>query len=219
MTAVKPQCITGEIGAAGGLLYGLCAIIRQGEPAAYHTRIVPVTPAPAATRKVEYRMDPQLTSQIVPIEEVKVIEECLVRLAEDTGGNYVLLLDKSGQVITAQGDAARQDITALGALIAGTFASSREVAKLLREKDFRQLFTQGVRENIFIALIEDQWILCIIFNKGTHIGLVKVLTKKATDDLSVVLERVREQQKARDDVLGSSFRTSMEDTIDLLFRD
>ncbi|ABQ88635.1 Roadblock/LC7 family protein [Roseiflexus sp. RS-1] len=169
--------------------------------------------------RVESRMDPQLTSQIVPAEEIKVIEECLVRLAEDTGGNYVLLLDKSGQVITAQGDAARQDITALGALIAGTFASSREVAKLLREKDFRQLFTQGVRENIFISLIEDQWILCIIFNKGTHIGLVKVLTKKATDDLSVVLERVREQQKARDDVLGSSFRTSMEDTIDLLFRD
>jgi hypothetical protein len=52
--------------------------------------------------RVESRMDPQLTSQIVPAEEIKVIEECLVRLAEDTGGNYVLLLDKSGQVITAQ---------------------------------------------------------------------------------------------------------------------
>jgi predicted regulator of Ras-like GTPase activity (Roadblock/LC7/MglB family) len=164
-------------------------------------------------------MDPQLTSQIVPIEEVRVIEECLARLAEDTSGNHILLLDKSGQVIASQGDGNRQDVTALGALIAGTFASSREVAKLLREKDFRQLFTQGVRENIFIALIEDQWILCIIFNKGTHIGLVKVLTKKATDELSLVLERVRDQQKARDDVLGSSFRTSMEDTIDLLFRD
>jgi hypothetical protein len=35
----------------------------------------------------------------------------------------------------------------------------------------------------------------------------------------VVLERVLQQHKARDDVLGSSFRTSMEDTIDLLFRD
>jgi predicted regulator of Ras-like GTPase activity (Roadblock/LC7/MglB family) len=170
-------------------------------------------------RQGRVMMDPQLTSQIVPIEEVRVIEECLARLGEDTGGNYILLLDKSGQVIASQGDAARQDITALGALIAGTFASSREVAKLLREKDFRQLFTQGVRENIFIALIEDQWILCIIFNKGTHIGLVKVLTKKATDELGLVLERVREQQKQRDDVLGSSFRTSMEDTIDLLFRD
>ena len=164
-------------------------------------------------------MDPQLTSQIVPIEEVRVIEESLAVLVENTGGNHILLLDKSGQVIAAYGDSSRQDMTALGALIAGTFASSREVAKLLREKDFRQLFTQGVRENIFLALIEDQWILCIIFNKGTHIGLVKVLTKKATDELALVQARVREQQKARDDVLGSSFRTSMEDTIDLLFRD
>jgi predicted regulator of Ras-like GTPase activity (Roadblock/LC7/MglB family) len=164
-------------------------------------------------------MDPQLTSQIVPSEETARIEECMARLVEDTGGNYALLLDKSGQVIASQGDGNRQDITALGALIAGTFASSREVAKLLREKDFRMLFQQGVRENIFIALIEEQWILTIIFNKGTHIGLVKVLAKKATDELAVVLDRVRQAYKQRDEVLGSSFRTSMEDTIDLLFRD
>jgi predicted regulator of Ras-like GTPase activity (Roadblock/LC7/MglB family) len=164
-------------------------------------------------------MDPQLTSLIVPTEEITQIDECLNHLVEDTGGNYALLLDKSGQVIASQGDGIRQDITALGALIAGTFASSREVAKLLREKDFRMLFQQGVRENIFIALIEEQWILCVIFNKGTHIGLVKVLTKKATDELGSVLERVRQQHKARDEVLGSSFRTSMEDTIDLLFKD
>lgn len=164
-------------------------------------------------------MDPQLTSLIVPTEEITQIEECLNHLVEDTGGNYALLLDKSGQVIASQGDGNHQDITALGALIAGTFASSREVAKLLREKDFRMLFQQGVRENIFIALIEEQWILCVIFNKGTHIGLVKVLTKKATDELGNVLDRVRQQHKARDEVLGSSFRTSMEDTIDLLFRD
>lgn len=164
-------------------------------------------------------MDPQLTSLIVPTEEVAQIEECLSQLVDDTGANNALLLDKSGQVIASQGDSSRQDITALGALIAGTFASSREVAKLLREKDFRMLFQQGVRENIFIALIEEQWILCIIFNKGTHIGLVKVLTKKTTDELATVLERVRQQHKSRDDVLGSSFRTSMEDTIDLLFRD
>jgi len=146
-------------------------------------------------------MDPQLTSQIVPLEEVRQIEDCLARLVEDTSGNYVLLLDKSGQVIASQGDANRQDITALGALIAGTFASSREVAKLLREKDFRNMFQQGVRDNIFLALIEDQWILCIIFNKGTHIGLVTVLTKKATDELGHVLERVSNTHKARDDVL------------------
>ena len=164
-------------------------------------------------------MDPQLTSLIVPPEEVTQIDECLSRLVEDTGGNYALLLDKSGQVIAASGDGNRQDTTALGALIAGSFASSQQIAKLLREKDFRMLLQQGVRENLFIALIDDQWILTIIFNKGTHIGLVKVLTKKATEELSTVLERVRKQQKSRDEIFGSNFRTSMEDTIDLLFRD
>ena len=58
-------------------------------------------------------MDPQLTSQIVPIEEVRVIEESLAALAENTGGNHILLLDKSGQVIAAYGDSSRQDMTAL----------------------------------------------------------------------------------------------------------
>ena len=164
-------------------------------------------------------LDPQLTSMIVPAAEVARIEDVLSRLAEETGGNHTLLLDKSGQVIASHGEATRQDTTALGALIAGTFASSREVAKLLREKDPEMLFQKGARENLFTALIAEQWILTVIFNKETHIGLVKVLIKKATEELARVLERVREARRTRDDMLGSGFRTSMEDTIDLLFRD
>jgi predicted regulator of Ras-like GTPase activity (Roadblock/LC7/MglB family) len=164
-------------------------------------------------------MDPQLTSIIVPPEELGQIETCLLRLVDDTGSNYALLLDKSGQVVAFQGDGERQHITALGALIAGVFASSREVARLLRERDFRASFQQGVRENLFIALIEEQWILCTIFSRGTHIGLVKVFTKKATSELATILGRVRQQQHRRDELFGSSFHTSMEDTIDLLFRD
>ncbi|RMD79378.1 MAG: roadblock/LC7 domain-containing protein, partial [Chloroflexi bacterium] len=38
-------------------------------------------------------MDPQLTSIIVPSEEIAQIEECLARLVEDTGSDYALLLD------------------------------------------------------------------------------------------------------------------------------
>ena len=87
-------------------------------------------------------MDPQLTSLIVPPDEVAHIDECLARLVDDTGGNYALLLDKSGQVIASNGDGNRQDTTALGALIAGSFASSQQIAKLLREKDFREAVKQ-----------------------------------------------------------------------------
>ena len=164
-------------------------------------------------------MDPQLTSLVVSEKDTDAIEECLERLVGDTNANYSMLLDKSGQVIASRGDTQRQDITALGALLAGTFASSREVARLLREKDFRVLFQQGVKENIFTELIEEQWMLVVMFDKRTHIGLVKVLAKRATDELGAVLQRVRQQSKQRDAVISTSFRTSVEDTIDLLFRD
>lgn len=164
-------------------------------------------------------MDPQLTSLVVSEKDTAMIEDCLERLVGDTNANYSMLLDKSGQVIASRGDTQRQDITALGALLAGTFASSREVARLLREKDFRVLFQQGVKENIFTELIEEQWMLVVMFDKRTHIGLVKVLAKRATDELGSVLQRVRQQSRQRDAVISTSFRTSVEDTIDLLFRD
>ncbi len=164
-------------------------------------------------------MDPQLTSLVVSEKDTKKIEDCLERLVGDTNANYAMLLDKSGQVIAARGDTQRQDITALGALLAGTFASSREVARLLREKDFRVLFQQGVKENIFTELIDEQWMLVVMFDKRTHIGLVKVLAKRATEELGVSLQRVRQQSRQRESVISTSFRTSVEDTIDLLFRD
>ena len=164
-------------------------------------------------------MDPQLTSLVVSTSETSHIEETLDRLVAETGANYSMLLDKSGQVIAAQGDTDHQEITALGALLAGTFASSREVARLLKEKDFRVLFQQGVRENIFTELIAEQWMLVVMFDKRTHIGLVKVLSKRATDELASILERVKQESRSRDAVISTSFRTSVEDTIDLLFKD
>ena len=89
---------------------------------------------------------------------------------------------------------------------------------ILREKDFRVLFQQGVKENIFTELIEEQWMLVVMFDKRTHIGLVKVLAKRATDELGILLQRVRQQSRRHESVISTSFRTSVEDTIDLLYR-
>src|ERR687884_384130 len=95
------------------------------------------------------------------------------------------------RILVAYAISSRQVATSLGALLAGVFSSSREVAKLLNEKDFRNIFQQGVQENIYTSMIEEQWLLVIIFDKLTHIGLVKVLSKKASDELGRILERVR----------------------------
>ena len=91
---------------------------------------------------------------------------------------------------------------------------------MLDEKDFRNIFQQGVQENIYTSMVEEQWLLVIIFDKLTHIGLVKVLSKKASDELGRILERVRsDTTRTKSSVLNLQFRSSVEDTIDLLFRD
>jgi predicted regulator of Ras-like GTPase activity (Roadblock/LC7/MglB family) len=162
----------------------------------------------------------QLTNLIISDHEIGVISTALNKLMNDTNATSVMLIDKSGQVISTQGTGTRRNATSLGALLAGAFSSSRHVAELLGEKDFRTIFQQGVHENIYTTMIEEQWLLVIVFDRLTHIGLVKVLSKKASDELGRVLERVRtDTTRTKSSVINVQFRSSIEDTIDLLFRD
>src|SRR5579885_670709 len=162
----------------------------------------------------------QLTNLIISDRELAQIANILHKLMADTSASSVMLLDKSGQVIATQGSSTKRNATSLGALLAGAFSSSRHVAELLGEKDFRTIFQQGVHENIYTTMVEEQWLLVIVFDKLTHIGLVKVLSKKASDELGRILERVRaDTTRTKSSVINVQFRSSVEDTIDLLFRD
>jgi predicted regulator of Ras-like GTPase activity (Roadblock/LC7/MglB family) len=162
----------------------------------------------------------QLTNLVISDRDLATISSVLMRLMNDTNAASIMLIDKSGQVVAVQGTSSRRNATTLGALLAGVFSSSREVAKLLDEKDFRNIFQQGVQQNIYTSMVEEQWLLVIIFDRSTHIGLVKVLSKKASDELGRILERVRnDTTRAKSSVLNLQFRSSVEDTIDLLFRD
>lgn len=162
----------------------------------------------------------QLTNLVVSESDLVTISRVLGRLTLDTSGSHVLLLDKSGQLIAAQGQVGQRDIIALGALLAGAFSSSRQVAEILGEKDFRNILQQGVYESIYTSLIGDQWLLVVVFDKQTHVGLVKVLARKGSDELERVLERVRAGgTHAKDQVVNVQFRNSVENTIDYLFQD
>jgi predicted regulator of Ras-like GTPase activity (Roadblock/LC7/MglB family) len=162
----------------------------------------------------------QLTNLVISDRELAVISTALNKLMNDTNATSVMLLDKSGQVIASQGTGVRRNATSLGALLAGAFSSSRHIAELLGEKDFRTIFQQGVHENIYTTMIGEQWLLVIVFDKLTHIGLVKVLSKKTSDEMGRILERVRaDTSRTKSSVINVQFRSSVEDTIDLLFRD
>lgn len=161
-----------------------------------------------------------LSNLVVSESEQGNIARVLGRITQETGASQVLLLDKSGQLISAQGQTPQRDALALGALLAGAFSSSRQVAAILGERDFRDILQQGVHESINTSLIGDQWLLVVVFDKQTHVGLVKVLARRATDELERVLERVRTGgAQVKEQVVNVQFRNSVDSTIDQLFQD
>ena len=161
--------------------------------------------------------DPDLTSLIVGEEESDLIARCLARLMEETGATYSMLLDRAGQILAANGDVHEGEMMHLGALLAGTYASSREMARLLREDNFRVLVQEGAREKIFTETVEDRWLLVVVFDHQAHLGLVKVLAKRATQSLAIILQQVIDRNEGHRAELRSQFPRAARDTIDLIF--
>ncbi len=157
-------------------------------------------------------------SLIIGEADNKRINQQLDRMLAEAGANSTLLLDRGGEVISARGEQLPPDLNVLGALFAGTFATSREVARMMNENNFRTLVQQGMRENTLTEMVGEAWIMVVMFDKSTHIGLVKDLCRRVTPELEAVLLQVQLRSRTMSG-LNPSFRTSVEDTIDLLFRD
>lgn len=107
----------------------------------------------------------------------------------------------------------------LAALIAGTYASTREMARILGEQNSRTLLQEGAKEQIHTEANGDYWLVSVIFDPHTHLGLVKVLCDRATNDLAGVLVGAIEMNKSRRRLLDVGLQRVTKDTIDLVFRD
>src|SRR5438034_6238629 len=159
-----------------------------------------------------------VNSLIVGEADTRRIGEQLDRMLTEAGANSALLLDKSGEVIATRGEMLTAELHVLGALLAGTFATSREIARIMNETQFRSLFQQGMKQNTLTELVGEVWIIVVMFDKSTHVGLVKDVCRQVTPQLEAVLLQVQRQSRIVSG-LNPAFRTSVEDTIDLLFKD
>ncbi|MFL5759306.1 MAG: roadblock/LC7 domain-containing protein [Thermomicrobiales bacterium] len=165
------------------------------------------------------QFDPQLTNMVIDEETSAGITRVLRRLVRDTHASSGMVLDRPGQVIVFEGDSYRAEHMSLGALVAGTYGSTRQMAKILGEANFRTLVQEGAKEKIFTESVGDHWLVSIIFDRHTHLGLVKMLSSRATLDLGEILVRAIERSKSRPKFKDQRLLRVTNDTIDLIFRD
>lgn len=164
-------------------------------------------------------MDPQLTGLVVAEDELENIAACLDSIQSDLNATAVLLLDQAGQVIASRSLQRAPELVTIGALLSGTFYSSRELARALKEGEFTTLYQQGPRESIHAELVKDQWILAIIFRKQTLLGMVRVVSKRSVAELATILARVRDSNRTRSSLLEANWQQGFDQTLDLIFKD
>ncbi len=125
-------------------------------------------------------------SLIVYEQQMVKIDSAIRWLIKKAEAKCALLVDKDGHLITRQGFTQTLDTTALAALLAGSFASTREIARLVGEPEFSVLFHQGKKDHIHISLVNDQTILAVIFDDRTTIGMVRLYCREASEKLNDV---------------------------------
>jgi len=151
------------------------------------------------------------------ISEITVVLKELVKLS---GAKCALLIDKEGHMVARTGSVRTFDLDTISALVAGSFAATREMARILGEQEFSVMFHQGSRDNIQLNLVGDRTILTVIFDEQTTVGMVRLYASEASRKLGEIFDvkaNRDENQPAPSSEMDDSFGDSARERLDTLF--
>jgi len=156
-------------------------------------------------------------SLIIYEEEITKIDALLNKMLKGADAKCALLVDKDGYLITRQGFTHSLDTTALAALLAGSFASTKEIARLVGEAEFSVLFHQGKKDHIHMSIVGERSILVVIFDDRTTIGMVRLYAKESAIELGKVFQDVSTKSKPQE--LSKDFGDIAQTKLDDIFQD
>lgn len=155
-------------------------------------------------------------------EDYWAINNVLEDLLKSSRSGNVLLIDRTGQLISQVGPEVDFDLTSFASLCAADFEANYQLAKLIGENDFSTLFHQGAKDSMYLGKIHKGVVLVVLFNKSTTLGLVRLRVKRAVEELNVVIEKLYAKLEYRNeeyDQFDDNFTEEVEAEIDNLFAD
>jgi len=137
-------------------------------------------------------------------EEDKELRELLTNLCNESKAKIVLLIDKSGQLISrSESPAFSSDDITFASLTAGNVAASEALSKLLGDKSLSHMFTETEEEGIYMILIAEKYILVVIFDKrASNLGIVRVKIKKYYNKLEEILKNLQEEKVEKAELMS-----------------
>ena len=151
-------------------------------------------------------------------DDVLKVDEILAEFLEVSAAKCALLVDKEGHMVTKRGNTSSFDLDTICALVAGSFAATKEMARLLGETEFSVLFHQGKRDNIQLTLVGDSTLLTVIFDEKTTLGMVRLYATEAAEQLNDIFQRRRVNSgRGGDEGIDEGFHADAQDKLDDVF--
>lgn len=155
---------------------------------------------------------------ILTAKQFDEITKVLTELASKTKASTILLADISGQLITQRGNTEDINTQILSALAASDFAATSEMAKLVGEDaKFKLLFHEGEKRNVYLSNVGDNFFLVVVFDVSVTLGLVRIYTKKAIQNLLHVFETTEQGDDATT-IMDQDFSSMLGDMLDESFK-
>ena len=149
-------------------------------------------------------------------EDVEKIEKVLSQFLKSANAKCALLVDKDGHLVTKQGDSGTYDMDTISALVAGSFAATKQMAKLLGEEEFSIMFHQGRKDNIQLSLVGERTILAIIFDDRTTLGMVRLYASQVSSKLASLFDEIN-VRKGEAETISKDFGQAAKSKLDDVF--
>jgi len=154
-------------------------------------------------------------------QDVELLNAALLGFVRKANAQAAMLIDREGHMVARQGfKQSDNDSQALAALVAGSFATTQQVAKLLGENDFRTLSQQGTDHAIHVTLIGERTLQVALFATTVKPGMIQVFCKELATQIDAILVESAKRQEAEPQAqqpLGSDFSDAMKNQLDNLF--
>lgn len=152
-------------------------------------------------------------------DDMDRIDRVLAEFLKLSNSRCAFLIDKDGHLVTKQGKSDGYDTDTISALVAGSFAATKQMAKILGEEEFSVMFHQGVRDNIQLTLVGDRTILSVIFDDKTTVGMVRLYGNEVAKKLGEMFKEMaaRKASAPADAGMRADYGAAAKNKLDDLF--
>jgi len=129
-------------------------------------------------------------------EDVAELQTACQSLLEQAEASIVLLTDKAGYRLVQAGDVAGLDTTSLAALASGSFLATQQIASIINEPNFSNVYQQGEKWGMFISNVDAATVLIVLFPSQVGLGVVKYYVSAAVTLVAAQLEKAKSRGAA-----------------------